>query len=360
MTQPKHLLHIFPTFAVGGSQMRFAQLVRLHADRYRHTVIALDGNYGMAEQLPPSRVTLGSLEYDKHNLIGCLKAFRTTLKTIQPDVLMTYNWGAVEWAIVNRLGIPVRHLHVEDGFGPHEATRQLRRRVWTRRVALSGRHTTVIFPSQALEAIAQTIWKLPPSRLRLIPNGINYARFAGRSDNMGGTVTIGTVATLRREKNIHRLIEAFEQVKASNPSGQFRLVIVGDGPERLTLQAFAIRLGLSDHVLFTGASTHPEEWLRKMDIFALSSDTEQMPLGILEAMASGLPIAATAVGDIAKMVAEANIPFVVNAGPAFHQALETLAKHASLRQEVGAENAKRAAQLFDERVMAARYAEIIG
>jgi glycosyltransferase involved in cell wall biosynthesis len=340
--------------------MRFVQLVRLHGDRYRHTVIALDGNYGMAERLPQDRVTLRSVDHDKLDLIGSLKAFRRTLKTIRPDVLMTYNWGAIEWAIINRLGKQIRHLHVEDGFGPKEAARQFSRRVWTRRFALSGRHTSVILPSQTLETIAHAIWKLPPSRLNYVPNGINYSRFAGQPDNRSGTVTIGTVATLRREKNIPRLIEAFGNVKTSDPSRKISLVIVGDGPERPALQAQAARLGLSDHVLFTGASTRPEDWLRKMDIFALSSDTEQMPLGVLEAMAAGLPIAATAVGDVARMVAEANSPFVVEAGPTFEQALENLAANAALRQKIGAENAARAAQLFDETVMAARYAELIG
>ena len=360
MTQQKHILHIFPTFAVGGSQMRFAQLVRLHADRYRHTVIALDGNCGMAERLPQDRVTLKSVDYDKRDPIASLKTFRRTLSAIRPDVLMTYNWGAIEWAIVNRFGKPVRHLHVEDGFGPEEATGQLSRRAWTRRFALAGRHTSVILPSRTLEGIARTTWKLSPSRLNYIPNGINFARFAGRPENGGGTITIGTVATLRREKNIARLIETFRKLRESNPSRKISLVIVGDGPERPALQMLAADLGLSDHVLFAGASTHPEDWLRKMDIFALSSDTEQMPLGVLEAMAAGLPIAATAVGDVKMMVADGNAPFVVEAGLAFERALETLAGNALLRRDVGAENAKRAAELYDEKVMANRYAELIG
>src|ERR1700744_5604724 len=121
MTRQKHILHVFPTFAVGGSQMRFAQLVRLHADKYRHTVIALDGDYAMAERLPRDRVTLGSVHHDRRHLIRSLKAFGGALKKVRPDVLMTYNWGAVEWPVVNRLGSRIRHLHMEDGFDPEEA-----------------------------------------------------------------------------------------------------------------------------------------------------------------------------------------------------------------------------------------------
>jgi glycosyltransferase involved in cell wall biosynthesis len=360
MTQQKHILHVFPTFAVGGSQMRFAQLVRLHADRYRHTVIALSGDYAMAERLPPDRVTLSSVSHDKRDPIGSLKAFHGFLKTAMPDVLMTYNWGAIEWAIVNRLGKRVRHLHVEDGFGPEEATRQLRRRAWTRRFALAGQHTSVILPSRTLERIAREIWKLPQKRLDYVPNGIDQVRFAGRSESNSGMVTIGTVATLRREKNLPRLIEAFQRVRADNPAANIRLIIVGDGPERTGLETIAASRGLSDYVLFTGGSARPEDWLRQMDIFALSSDTEQMPLGVLEAMAAGLAVASTAVGDVAKMVAEINVPFVAPPGPPFVQALETLVKNAGLRHQIGLENAKRAAELFDEKLMAARYAELIG
>ena len=360
VTRQKHLLHIFPTFAVGGSQMRFAQLARLFADRYRHTVIALDGNYDMAGQLPLGQVTLAALNYDKRDLIGNLKLFRGTLKAIRPDVLMTYNWGAIEWAMVNRLGRPIRHLHVEDGFGPEEAARQLPRRAWTRRLALSGRHTSVILPSRTLEAIARTVWKLAPARLNYIPNGINYARFAGREVHAGPTVTIGTVATLRREKNIARLIEAFGKIKAGQPSAGLNLVIVGDGPERRDLEAAVRRLGLAECVQFPGATRCPEDWLRKMDIFALSSDTEQMPLGVLEAMAAGLPIASTNVGDVARMVAEPNIPFVVEPGLPFEEALEKLAGNPGLCQQIGQENTKRAAQLFDETIMGAEYARLIG
>ena len=62
--QTKHLQHVFPTYAVGGSQMRFAQLVRLHAGRYRHTVLSLDGNYDMAGRLGAFPITYPILEFD--------------------------------------------------------------------------------------------------------------------------------------------------------------------------------------------------------------------------------------------------------------------------------------------------------
>ena len=137
--------------------MRFAQLARLHGDRYRHTVLALDQNYDMAKRVA---VDCLDLKFDKTRSLENLGLFHRTLREVSPDVLVTYNWGAVEWALVNRFGLKRPHIHIEDGFGPEEAQKQLLRRIWMRRLALSGRHTTIILPSRNLERIALRQWAL--------------------------------------------------------------------------------------------------------------------------------------------------------------------------------------------------------
>jgi glycosyltransferase involved in cell wall biosynthesis len=360
--QQKHLLHVFPTFTVGGSQMRFAQLAKLHGSRYRHTILALDQNYDMASRLAGLPITYHNLQFDKRKALKTWLLFRRTLQEIRPDVLLTYNWGAIEWALVNRAGRAVRHIHVEDGFGPEETQRQLLRRVWTRRLALSGRNTTVVLPSRNLEQIALRQWALSASRVCFIPNGVNCARFAAPSRDHGtGRIVIGTVASLRREKNIARLIASFAGVAAQLRPASVELMIVGDGAERPALEQLAIRLGVADQVRFVGQTNHPEEWLPQMDIFGLSSDTEQMPLSVLEAMAAALPVVATSVGDVGRMVSDANTGYVVPAtDEAFQDALARLISDKSAQRKIGLKNQKKARENFDEEVMAARYAEIIG
>ena len=118
------------------------------------------------------------------------------------------------------------------------------------------------------------------------------------------TPVIGTVAALREEKNISRLMHAFAML----PAG--RLVIVGDGPQRPALEALAASLGVAERVCFAGHHLDTAAFYAQFDIFALSSDTEQMPLSVIEAMASGLPVVSTDVGDVRLMVASENIPFV--------------------------------------------------
>jgi glycosyltransferase involved in cell wall biosynthesis len=356
----KHLLHVFPTFAVGGSQMRFAQLARLHGERYRHTVIALDGKTDMAQRLSGLPVTCRQLQFDKRKPLQTWRLFRADLHATRPDVLLTYNWGAIEWALINRLDGVARHIHIEDGFGPEEASKQLRRRIWARRLALSGKNTTVVLPSRNLERIARNIWALAPDRVRFISNGIDCPRFAVpvRSGSDGRTV-IGTVASLRREKNIARLIQAFAKTASERASGAVELLIVGDGAEREGLQQLAHTLNIAGQVRFAGQSNRPEDWYPRMDIFALSSDTEQMPLSVLEAMAAGLPVVATAVGDVAQMVSAENRDYVVPAQD-FAAVLARLIDDGAAQRSIGLANEKQARENFDENVMAANYAALIG
>jgi glycosyltransferase involved in cell wall biosynthesis len=359
MVSQKHLLHVFPTFAVGGSQIRFAQLVRLHGDRYRHTVIALDGNTGMASRLEGLCIAVLPVRFDKSKTLKSWGVFRQVLREVRPDRLVTYNWGSIDWVLANRFGPVHPHLHIEDGFGPDEASGQLKRRVWMRRIALSGRETDTVLPSNRLEHIALSEWKLSPARLHYIPNGIDCHRFSvpGR-EQAKDTIVIGTVATLRREKNIPRLMQAFAALAVGRT--MLRLLIVGDGPERSALEELAAASPVQEQISFTGACTRPEEWLRKINIFALSSDTEQMPLSVLEAMAASLPVVSTDVGDVAQMVAPSNAELVVPAGAQFEQALQRMIDDPVRALAIGRDNAVRASKLFDEEVMAARYAQIIG
>ena len=84
--------------------------------------------------------------------------------------------------------------------------------------------------------------------------------------------------------------------------GNTRLVIVGEGPERSVIAAEAARCGVSDRVHLPGFLANPHTYLGLFDIFALSSDSEQFPISVAEAMAAGLPVVATDVGDIKAML----------------------------------------------------------
>ena len=239
-------------------------------------VIAMDGDLSFRDRLDPSLdLIFPAFDARRNDTIAMVRRCRSVLRRVAPDLLVTTNWGAIEWAIA-RIGLNLPHVHIEDGLGPDELDGQFSRRVWTRRLVL--RRSTVVVPSHGLARMAREDWHVSSSRLRLIPNGVDTIKFSPSGRRPGGVLVIGTVAALRPEKNIGRLLHAFQIVRAQIDA---RLIIAGDGPERPVLEALAATLGISADVRFTGHLTRPETVFAGFDIFAISSDTEQLPLSVL-------------------------------------------------------------------------------
>ena len=360
LNDPPHLLHAFPTFRVGGAQVRLAAIANHFRRAFRHTLVAMDGQYDCRERLD-SGLLVNRLDpvIRKGHTWANVREFRGALRETRPDALVTYNWGSIEWAIAN-LPHLARHIHIEDGFGPEESQRQFRRRVWTRRIVLA--RSTVIVPSLNLQTIAARDWKLARQRVHYIPNGIDCMQFTGPRNTTlaanwpGSGPVIGTVAALRLEKNLTRLLRAFQRVLARH---NCRLVIVGDGPERTALQSLAVELNIASRVTFAGHLANPEVVYRAFDVFALSSDTEQMPYTVIEAMAAELPIVATDVGDIRHMVAAENLPFILPpSDEILANGLAALVIDGDARQRLGAANLAKAQREFDRERMFVAYGSV--
>ena len=174
--QPPLVVHVFPTFAIGGAQVRFVALANHFGQRFRHIVVALDGNTSCSARLDPGLdITYPTIDAPKNAMLANAWRFRALLRGWRPDVLVTGNWGAIEFAMANVPSL-TRHLHVVDGFGPEERENQIQRRVLIRRLVLS--HGKVIVPSRTLETIATKVWKLGPKVVQYVPNGINLRRFS--------------------------------------------------------------------------------------------------------------------------------------------------------------------------------------
>lgn len=362
---PLRLLHLHSSFAPGGKELRAARLMNAFGPGVDHTVIsAMPGELGAAgavdaaipvsypENFPAlaGAPTPGRL----YRLARAMRGF---------DLVLTYNWGAMDAVLAHRLfaralGLPPL-VHHEDGFNQDEADRLKPSRNLYRRLALAGAAALVV-PSQRLEAIALGAWRRPHARVRRIANGIALAAYAQapRSDALPGLVKpagelwLGTLAGLRAVKNLPRLVRAFAQVPQP-----WRLVIVGEGPERGAIEAQVAALGLQDRVHLPGFVPDPAAVAGLFDLFALSSDSEQFPISVVEAMAAGLAVAAPDVGDVKAMVAEANRPFIAapDSDASLTVAIGALATDARLRARIGAANRARAEAEYDEAAMVAAY-----
>ncbi|MFD0684268.1 glycosyltransferase [Actinomadura fibrosa] len=137
-------------------------------------------------------------------------------------------------------------------------------------------------------------WGVPPDRITVIPNGIDAAAFAfdparraaarlrygiGRDERIAGAV-----GRLVPTKRFDLLVEAVAGLAG------MRLLLVGDGPARVPLERLARDLGAADRVIFAGATDDVPGVLAAMDVFAAPSTQETFGLGVLEALAAGLPV----------------------------------------------------------------------
>ncbi|MET0375570.1 MAG: glycosyltransferase [Rhizorhabdus sp.] len=365
MPRPARILHCHSTFMLGGKEARAVRLMNAFGADAEHVVLsATPGAFGARDAIdpgikvafpadaPPLQGRPGLRRYD--DIADYMTDF---------DLVLSYNWGSMDIVGARRLFGAVRRLppliHHEDGFNEDEAVRQKPARVWYRRLMLPAA-TRLVVPSLRLEAIARDVWKQPARRIERIPNGIRLPDegelgmpLAIPGVEPGGGLLVGTVAGLRPVKNLRRLVRVF--ARGAPPDA--RLVILGDGPEREAIRAEADGLGIAARVILPGFVRDPVRYMAGFDIFALSSDSEQFPISLVEAMACGLPGLMTDVGDIAAMAAPENRAFIQPPSDeaALAAGLARLAADPALRRAIGAANRVVALRDFAEQAMISRY-----
>jgi L-malate glycosyltransferase len=376
MTTVPHLLHVLPTFVPAGLEMRTVNLIAGFGRELRHSILSLDGRTDAADRLPPDAPVRLLPSPPKAGSLVTAARLRTLLRREKPDLVLTYNWGAFDMLLAARsLGFR-RVIHHEDGFDADEAHAFKRRRVLARRAVLRGVPRLVV-PSTRLRGIATGLWKVPEAGVLLIRNGLDLGAYAPAPDlnpalrrELGiplDALVVGTVGHLRPEKNFLRLLDACAAIDAPGADVPvLHVLIVGEGGERAALEARAARPDLAGRVHLTGYQPDPPRFYRAMDVFALSSDTEQMPVCLLEAMGSHLPVAATDVGDVRAVLPPEQAPFLIPLVPlsgeattfALSRALGGLARDRETRRRLGRLNRSRVESDFSFTAMLAAYRDV--
>lgn len=362
-----HLLHVFSNFVPTGPELRTVELIGAFRRDFRHSIVSMDGRTGAAERLPPDAGARLLPSPPKAGSLATARRLRRLLQEERPDLVLTYNWGAFDMLLAARSAGFRRVIHHEEGFNADEAEQFKRRRVWARRLVLPGAAALVV-PSERLRSLAAGLWRLPPERIRLIPNGIRLDRFApspgdgnpALRDRLGiprEALVVGTAGSLRPVKNHLRLLEA-----VAAAGRDVHLLLVGDGQERPALESRSSAPDLAGRVCFAGYQETPAPFYQAMDIFALTSDSEQMPVALLEAMASALPVVSTDVGDVRAMLPPEQARFVVPPDPAAAAGLAgriaDLVRSPDLRRQLGALNRKRVEERYSADAMCAAYREV--
>ena len=305
--KPVRVVHLVTTLNIGGLEMVVLNLTRCcDRSRFQPHVICL-GEIGDLEScFREADVPVESLGYVGQGTGRTLFRLTRSLHRIRPHILHTHNTsphllGALAGSMVS---VPVL-VHTKHGRNYVDRGKT----VAGNRLA-SCLSDSIVSVSHDARQVAREVERVPASKIQVIHNGIDLARFPipnGRPGPNGRRAI--TVARLNPIKDQHTLLKAARLVADADPG--FRLDLVGDGELRDDLVALCNSLGLQDHVCFLGSRDDVRCQLAAADVFVLSSLSEGISLTLLEAMASGLPVVATAVGGNSEVVVDGKTGILV-------------------------------------------------
>jgi len=199
-------------------------------------------------------------------------------------------------------------------------------------------------------------------RIDVIANGVNTDVLSQRDPDLRkefgfdrGNVILGTVSSLTSEKAIHHAISAFAVCSSANPA--LRFLIVGEGPELTSLRDLINDLGIENKIVLAGRRHDVPRIYATIDIFLLPSLIEGLPMALLEAMATGLPVIATAVGDVPKVV-DSDVGALIPPADEFAlvESIDRFSSNRNTRITLGRNAKRRIADHYSSRAMTAKYA----
>lgn len=306
--QPIHIAHLIWHFSTGGLENGLVNLInQLPQDKYRHSIITLTGHDPQfATRIKTNNVSLHCLNKANGHDWGTFGRLNRLLQNLQPDILHSRNLATLELQVIGWWQkVPLR-IHGEHGWDSHDIGGCNKKNRLIRRVFKAFVHRFICLSSESEHYLTDII-KIDKSRVERICNGVDTEKFAQASPAEltlpAGTtaptpVIFATVGRLATVKNQALLLKAYGLLQQQHPQycNQSALFIVGDGPCRQQLEQLRDTLQLGAQVVFTGNRQDIAQLMQRFDVFVLPSLAEGISNTLLEAMAAGTPVIATAVG----------------------------------------------------------------
>lgn len=346
-----NVLFLLEDLCFGGTQRQNLELAaRLDRARFSPTILTLAGPTDLDQKALEAGIPLVNMGKNRKAAPFFFARLGAAIKKLGPDVIVPCTalpniWGRV-WG--KYLKIPVLG-SVRGGGAP---IRQHERFLWPLAAHL-------VCNSRALFDVMRKIG-VPEQRLSFIPNGVDTERFhPGESPPSARKPLIVCVARLAGDKDQASLLRAFEIVARENREARLRLV--GDGPEEEKLRGLVAGLpaAIAERIEFAGPASEPAPHYREGRIFALSSIREGTPNVVMEAMASGAPVCATAVGGIPDLVGGSGLLSPPGDVEALAANLRALLRDDALADELGKKGREAILRGFSFRAMTEAHERIL-
>ena len=308
------VLHVIHQLAMGGMENNLVNLInRMDAARFRHAIACVEDFSDFRNRLVKPDVDVVALHRSRIGVQRLrLELFRLC-RRLRPAIVHSRNRSGLDALLPARLAGVRYRVHGEHGWDVEDLHGENWKLILLRRLhaPLVNRYITV---SRDLERYLIQRVGIAARRVTQIYNGVDTERFspsAGKPAgllpaSLAGTdlVVIGTAGRIQAVKDQATLLRAFAALLSAHPEcrARLRLAIVGDGPLLGELRGLAASLGIAEATWMPGAVGNVPDVLRLLDVFVLPSLNEGISNTILEAMASRLPVLATARGGNVELV----------------------------------------------------------
>jgi sugar transferase (PEP-CTERM/EpsH1 system associated) len=367
---PRRLVaHVVFRFDVGGLENGVVNLInRMPADEFRHVVIALTRSTDFARRIRRDDVEVHALDKQPGKDPAAYLRLYRLLRRLRPDVVHTRNLGTLDCQVVAALArVPLR-IHGEHGWDIHDPDGTNRKYRALRRAMNRFVHRFVTVSRDLERYLVETVG-IPAAKVQRICNGVDTELFHPLSAPDPGPVAparvvVGSVTRFEPIKDPLNLVQAFitarRTLSARRGAPDLRLAMLGDGPLREPALEALRAAGEAPHADLPGARADVAASLRQWQLYALGSRREGISNTVLEAMASGLPVVASATGGNLELVDDGVTGKLVppEDPQAMADALVTYATDVALRQRHAAAARARAEQRYSLAGMIAAYRDL--
>jgi sugar transferase (PEP-CTERM/EpsH1 system associated) len=309
MTMPPLIAHIIYKLDIGGLENGLVNLInRISPERYRHIIICLMDATDFRKKINNSDVEIFCLHKKEGHDINMFFKLYVLLRDLRPDIVHTRNLATLECQLPAFLAGVDRRVHGEHGWDINDPYGKNIKYQWLRRCFRPLIHRYIPLSIHLKEYLIDKVG-VPDNKIRQIINGVDTSIFhpaiickppisGNPFSGIENLVLVGTVGRMHGVKDQVTLVNAFLKLLVMKPALKsfVRLVLVGDGPLRHQAISLLSTAGVDDLAWLPGERNDVADILRNLDIFVLPSTAEGISNVILESMASGLPVIATAVG----------------------------------------------------------------
>ncbi|BCG64824.1 MAG: hypothetical protein methR_P2617 [Methyloprofundus sp.] len=366
------IAHIIYKLDVGGLENGLINLInQMPVHKYRHIIICLKGSTQFRERLQRDDVKIIDLQKKDGQDWASFVTLYQILRQQQVDIVHTRNLATIEYQVPAFLARVNDRVHSEHGWDTFDPEGNKKKYQILRRL-ISPLVKVFIPLSLHLQSYLVNKVGIPEQKIVRICNGVDINKFYPVQKKElivdcplvqgNDVINIGTVGRMHGVKDQLTLVRAYIQLLTKHPSliGTVNLLLIGDGPLREQAIVLLENNNLLAHVWLPGARADIAAIMRSLDIFVLPSQAEGISNTILEAMATGLPVLATAVGGNSELVLEGETGLLVphSEPEAMATALLTLLENKPLRLQFGKSAHQRILEKFSIQAMVSKYTEV--